>query len=351
VFRYRRAETTDEGDTVTVTIHDVAREAGVSASTVSRAMTGGTVSSATRATVMDAAARLGYRPNRAARGLTTGRTGALGLLVPDLGNPYFAEVIKGVAARTRTRDQPLLVSDTDEDSGLERDTIASLRRSTDGLVLCSPRADDAALAEIARGGPTVLINRRVDGIPSVTSNMTDGVEQALRHLSALGHTRVAYLCGPADSWAERSRSEGMALGASIGVEVVRIPAIAPTFDGGVYAADLALTTGATAIIAFNDLIALGVLNRLTSRGISVPAEMSLIGHDDIEMATMSHPGLTTVSVSTVKLGTTAAELLLRLLAADRADAGHEPAATVVLPSALVVRRTTDLAPTAQHGRS
>lgn len=328
------------------TIHDVARAAGVSPSTVSRAMSGGTVHPATRETVLRVASDLGYRPSRVARGLITGRTGNLGMLVPDLGNPVFAEIIKAVVARARAGDHPVYVIDTDEDPHRERETIGSLLRSTDGLLLCSPRASDAELVAAAAATPAVVINRKVAGLPAVTADATSGVRLVVQHLGALGHRRIAYVSGPAGSWMEQHRTAGLDIAAALGIEVVTVPSATPTFDSGILAADLILVSGVTAVIAFNDLLALGILQRLTIRGISVPGDISLVGHDDIAMASMCHPPLTTVAVPKDRLGSAAAELLLRTVDAHTRLADDDDLRDVLLPSTLLVRGSTSVATTA-----
>lgn len=331
---------------MSTTIYDIARVAGVSASTVSRAMRGGKVNAATRASVLEAATRLGYEPNRAARGLTTGQTGNLGILVPDLANPFFASVIKGVAARTRAPEHPLFVSETDEDASREGVTIRSLLRGTDGLLLCSPRTSDEEVRDAVADAPVVVLNRQVPGLPSVTYDVTSGARQAVQHLMALGHRHIAYVAGPAGSWSDQRRSAGAESAREFGVEVTVVPCATPTFASGVLAADLLLNSGATAVVAFNDLMALGVVNRLTARGVRIPEDMSVVGHDDVEMASMSVPALTTVQVPKERIGVVGVEQLLRLLQ-ERAlgAAPREGRATdVVLPATLAVRGSTGVAP-------
>ncbi|MDN4476868.1 LacI family DNA-binding transcriptional regulator [Demequina sp. SYSU T00192] len=323
---------------MSATITDVARAAGVSPSTVSRALGGGPVNDATRATIVRVAEELGYRPNRAARELITGRTGTIGLLVPDLGNPYFSEIIKGASSRARAGALPIFVSDTDEDVAREREAIASLRATTDGLLLVSPRGSDEELAALAAGGPTVVVNREVPGLPAVISDAASGIAQALQHLGALGHTRVAYVTGPHGSWSDHRRREGLASATGLGIEIVHVPAATPTFHSGVLAADLVLTTGATAVIAFNDLIAIGVLDRLAARGVRVPHDLSVVGHDDIAMASMCSPHLTTIAVPKERMGSMAADMLLRTL--DRRGASDDRDPSVLLPSTLIVRDST-----------
>jgi LacI family transcriptional regulator len=151
------------------TLRDVARLAGVSPSTVSRALSmPGVVNATTRARVQAAAERLGYEPNRAARGLITGRTGNIGLVVPDLANPFFPSVVKGVQARARASDVAVFLADTDEDAAAEVGLVRALAKQVDGLILCSPRASQEDLAAVAQETNVVLVNRLVEGVPAVT---------------------------------------------------------------------------------------------------------------------------------------------------------------------------------------
>lgn len=333
---------------VRTTVHDVASAAGVSVSTVSRALTGGRVSPTTRETVLEAAARLGYRPNRAAQGLITGRTGNLGLIVPDLRNPFFADVAKGVTARARSVNFGVFISDTDEDVAAELEAIATLGRNTDGVLLCSPRAGDAELEEVADPASTVLVHRRVPGMLSVVADIADGTRQAIGHLRALGHRCIAFVAGPDDSWAGRQRLSALAgLTAGDDTEILRLGSVAPTFQGGVLAGDLVLAGPATAVLAYNDLVAMGLLHRLAARGVSVPRQMSVVGYDDISMALMSHPPLTTVTVPKGRAGVAALELLLRRIGgpdgAARPGGAREP--EITLPTSLAVRASSGVAPT------
>src|SRR5690349_12930069 len=289
--RPREAGRGGEGEPrVRMTVHDVANAAGVSVSTVSRALTGGRVSPATRETVVAAAERLGYQPNRAARGLITGRTGNLGLIVPDLRNPCFADVAKGVTARARSVNCGVFISDTDEDVAAELEAIATLGRNTDGVLLSAPRSGDAELREEADPESTVLVHRRVPGMLSVAADIADGTRQAVGHLRALGYRCIAFVAGPGESWAGQQRLTALAeLTAGDDTEILRLGAVAPTFQGGVLAGDLLLAGPATAVLAYNDLVAIGLLHRLAARGVAVPDRMSVVGYTDISLAAMSHP--------------------------------------------------------------
>lgn len=323
------------------TIRDVAREAGVSQSTVSRALSmPELVNPATRARVQSAASQLAYHPNRAARGLITGRTGNLGLIVPDLSNPFFSSVVKGVQSTAHTSDHSVFIADTDEEASAEAQLLRALAKQVDGIVLCSPRSPDDELAEVGLDTPVVLMNRRVPGFPGVTVDNADGMRQAVTHLSALGHRRIAYVAGPKVSWSNAERERGLrAAVETTGTELVETGYFPPQFAGGVAAADLVLASGATAVIAYNDVIALGLLSRLGARGVSVPAQISVVGCDDIAMSSMTHPSLTTVSVPKRQAGRATVALLLSLLAdGDPTSRQRE------LPTQLIVRATTGVAP-------
>jgi DNA-binding LacI/PurR family transcriptional regulator len=325
-----------------VTIKDVARAAGVSPATVCRALsTPDLVRAETCERVRRSAAELGYSPNRAARGLITGRTGNLGLIVPDLGNPFFPGVVKGIQARAREADYAVFLADTDEDPAAETQLVRTLAKQVDGLVLCSPRMSEAELRDFAAQTPLVMLNRRVGRIPAVTFANVDGMRQAVTHLTALGHRRIAYVAGPRASWSNRERVRGLRLAvAAAGAELIEIGPVQPQFDGGVAAADPVLAAGVTAVIAYNDVIALGLLSRFNARGIAVPAAVSVIGFDDIALAAMVHPSLTTVGLPIENSGRAGIDLLLGLLQ----DPARFGATRRELDTQLMVRGSTGPAP-------
>lgn len=319
-----------------VTIKDVARAAGVSASTVTRALSNPEmVNPATRERVRQTAASLGYQPNRAARGLITGRTGNVGLLVPDLANPFFPSIVKGVQARAHEADYAVFLVDTDEDATAEAGLVSKLSKQVDGLILCSPRMAEEELRAILDETPVVLINRRVGRVPSVTPAFTDAMRQAVNHLTALGHRRIAYVAGPRSSWANRERVRALKV-ASSSIDLVEIGNVMPQFPGGVAAADQVLAAGVTAVIAYNDLVALGLLHRFAARKVAVPDDISLLGFDDIALAEMVHPSLTTVALPKEQAGRASVDLLLQLLEQpDRSTAVRRE-----LPAQLMVRGST-----------
>lgn len=325
-----------------VTIQDVAREAEVSVSTVSRAFTAPEmVREETRHHVLQTAERLGYRPNRAARGLITGKTGNFGVIVPDLSNPFFPTMLKGVQARAREADYAVFLADSDENSNEEVALVQAMAKQVDGVILVSSRLSPSQLDRVMDMTSLVFINRQVRDHPAVLLGTASGMHQAIDHLAALGHRRVAYLNGPRSSWSNRERRRGLRHGVRYGMEVVELGPFAPRFEGGSHAADLALAEDVTAIIAYNDLMALGVMSRLADRGVRVPARMSVVGFDDISMAGMATPPLTTVAMQNERAGRAAVDLLVNLLNVSGADAGD---LRRELECQLIVRASTDVAP-------
>ncbi len=322
------------------TIRDVARASGVSPSTVSRVFTmPAMVGENTRAEVRAAAERLGYAPNRAARGLITGRTGNLGIIVPDLANPFFPSVVKGVQARTHDADYAVFLADSDEDIAAEGHLVRALAKQVDGLILCSPRMSDDDLLALLGETTIVLLNRQAGDTPAVTFDNADGMRQAVSHLRALGHRRVAWVAGPRASWSNRERERGLKAATTAGgVELEHIGHFSPQYEGGVAAADQVLVASVTAVIAYNDVMALGLISRLRDRGKAVPGDLSVVGIDDIPMAGMASPALTTVALPKEQIGRAGVDLLLDLLQQPDRAAG----AIRQLATHLVVRGSTDV---------
>lgn len=327
-----------------VTVRDVARASGVSISTVSRALSDPSrVAAPTRDRVLAAAEHLGYERNRAAAGLRSGRTGTLGVVVPDLENPYFASVVKGAQARSRDHGYGVFVVDVEEDASREADEVRALLARTDGVVVASPRSTDDDLAALIgeRHGRAVLVNRNVPGVPSVTGDEAGGAGRALDHLRALGHRRIAYIGGPAGSWSDRNRRAGLRAAAERAgdVELLEVASVRPHVQGGYSAADLVPGARATAVVAYNDLVAIGIERRLLERGLAVPGDVSVVGFDDTFVASLAAAPLTSVGPDLRAVGAAAVELLVRRL--KEPDA---PVADVVQPVELVVRASTSAVP-------
>ena len=323
---------------MTKTIRDVARRARVSVATVSRALAEPhLLRDETRKRVLAAARALEYRPNPAAQSLITGRTGNIGIIVPDLENPFYPSVLRGVQARAHQAGYAVLLADSGEDPAAEENLVDTMGRQVDGVIVCAPFANDAALRRLAQATPLVLVNRRLPGVDGVLMDVARGMRQVVSHLAQLGHRRCAFLSGPSSAWSNRQRRRGLAGAArASGLDLLEVGPFEPKFQGGIEAADLALGTRATALIAFNDMMALGALRRLTARGIRVPRDLSLVGCDDILYAAMCAPALTTVAMPMETAGRAAVDLLLR----RRSDAPPLEATHYMLATDLVIRATT-----------
>ena len=336
-----------------MTARDVASVAGVSASTVSRALSRpDEVSERTRAKVLQAAREMGYPAAATTRGPIPGRTGAIGLIVPDLENPFFSAVAKGVQSRARTAGYVVVVADSDEDPGAEVDLVREMGPRVDGIVLCSPRSPDQVLVQLAQEATLILVNRPCGDIPTVEIDNLDGIRQAMGHLRALGHRTIAYAGGPAASWSNGERLAALTLVVAEheDTELINLGSFQPYVSGGVAAADMAIASGATAVVAYNDLVALGLLDRLRHRGVAVPSQMSVIGIDNIPMAALGYPALTSVGIPLVGCGRAGVDMLLGVLR----DPQSPPAYHHDLSFQLVVRDSTapvraDRVPADAHG--
>jgi DNA-binding LacI/PurR family transcriptional regulator len=315
-----------------VTLEDVAREAGVAVSTVSRALSNPErVSQRTREHVRAVAQRMDYRPNLLAQALPSGRTRMLALLVSDITNPHQFGLIRGAEAQAGAAGYTLLLADGRGRPELEAELAAKLGSTVDGFVLASSRRPDAELVELRGRRPVVLFNRELAGFPSVITDDADGSRQIVEHLLALGHRSLAYLGGPRNAWSEGKRWGALAAEARrTGGEIVRLGPFPPTLDGGAAAADVGLASGATALVAFNDLMAIGALRRLEQREVAVPSAISVVGYDDIFGADFCHPPLTTVASPVEDAGRALVDLLL----------GDHPAQRVTLPTELRIRAST-----------
>lgn len=324
------------------TIRDVAGVVGVSITTVSRALADPEkVAPRTRARVLAVAEELGYTPNRAASGLRAGRTNTIGLLVPDLSNPYFAAVSMGIAQRARAHRVAVFVADSQEDPQAEVDLLRGLVQQTDGVVLCSPRAVHEDRAVVGRKS-LVVVSHELPGALSIAVDDFAGIDLAVDHLYSLGHRRIAYVGGPSRSWSDaRRRSALAAAGTRLpGLELVELGPHAPTLDGGNTAAGVVVASGATAVIAFNDIVAVGLVRRVHRLGLRVPHDLSVIGFDDTYLADLVTPALTSVHGDLSEVGRRATDLLLEAIHLPRDEPEPADRGPVLLPAQLVVREST-----------
>ncbi len=329
-------------------IKDVAREARVSVATVSRVFNGGArVSEGTALRVRAVATRLDYVPDAAARSLITGRTHALGVVLPELHGEFFTEVIRGVDRAAREHGLHLLVSGSNTDAASFEAALRSMRGRVDGLILMTPDRVTSSAAERFRDQvPVVLLNPATAAGPcdSITFDNAGGAALMTRHLLSLGHTRVATVTGPIDNVDANERRQGYrdAMHAAGRADLALELQGDFTEVGGHHAAMalLALTPRPTAVFVANDHMAVSLLATLRERGVSVPGDIAVGGFDDIAMARYLTPALSTVRVDLDTLGRLA---VARLLERSRGDA---PAQGRVerLSAALVIRESCGFAP-------
>lgn len=324
------------------TIYSIAKLCGVSAATVSRAFNRPElVSTEVRERIMSAARELDYQPSTAARGLKTGRAGMIGLVVPDITNPFFPLLVRSIQRAADRSGGSVMLIDAEESAAAEVRLVAQLRGRVDGVLVASPRSSAAALREAARDMPCVLINRPLRELSSVICDNTSALFDAGEHLYELGHRSFALLAGPSASWAAARRSQAVRRWAQgRGVRLVELGPFRATFKGGRRSGQALLETDATAAFAFDDLMACGVIAELAGRGISVPGERSVVGCDDVLLAQTVTPSLTTVSAPMDDLGRISVEVLNRQIEAPECDPVHKR-----LPGVFTPRASTGAAPT------
>ncbi|MBD1540219.1 LacI family transcriptional regulator [Arthrobacter sp. S1_S22] len=317
------------------TIYDIARATGVNPSTVSRALNKpGRVSAKTQKVIQDAAEELQFQMNPYARALGTGRTETLGLILTDITNPTFFDIIRAAQSTAITRNYTMMIAESAESPATELKAALRMQATVDGLILASPRMDDDNIRMLARTKPLVVINREVEGVSCVVPDVNGGIGAAVRALAEQGHRKIAYLAGPQQSWMSVRRWEGVQEACDWSrLEAVRLETAKPTVDGGRRVAREVLSTGATAVMAYNDLLAIGLMQELQAAGVVVPDQVSIVGFDDIFGADFTTPPLTTVRSPLASCGTTAAALLL-----DMFDREPEEKSSLVHVETELIRR-------------
>jgi DNA-binding LacI/PurR family transcriptional regulator len=323
----------------TPTIYDVARVAGVAPSTVSRAFSRpDRVNAETAERIRTIAADLGYRTNPLARALPTGRTSMIALSSSDITNPYYFEIIRGAQAAAAERGYTTLLSDAQESVRMEREALDRAIPTVEGIVLASTRMSDSAIRMTAKQRPVIVVNRDITDVPCVASDHAMSVRQAVDHLVELGHRRITYLSGPEAAWANGMRWRSLRLhAAEHDLQVRRLGPYPPTVVGGVRAAIDFREHRTTAVIAYNDLMAIGFMKRLTALGARLPRDVSVVGFDNIFACELVTPGLTTVAPPLRTLGSLAVHNLLALIGGAHATLDRAP----MLPTRLFVRESTD----------
>ncbi|HUA51441.1 MAG TPA: LacI family DNA-binding transcriptional regulator [Candidatus Sulfotelmatobacter sp.] len=327
---------------------DVARLAGVHASTVSRVLNPGTramIRPAVAARVLEAAAQVGYRPHALAASLRTQRSSTVGVVIPDLTNPLFAAIVRGIEDALGAAGYTAVLGNSDNEPARARTLLQRMReRRVDGLILATAHREDALIAECrADEIPLVLVNRTVDdrATSAVVVDDAAGIRLAVEHLVGLGHRAIAHLAGPQDLSTGRLRQRSfaramVAAGLRVDPRLVLVCRSMTEAEGRRQFGQL-LTRGAkfTAVLAGNDLIAMGCYDELAARGLACPKAVSIVGYNDLRFVDRMAPPLTTVRIPQYDMGAEAARLLL-----DRMLDPRAPVRTITLAPELVVRGST-----------
>jgi LacI family transcriptional regulator len=329
-------------------LRDVAEAAGVHAATASRALnpaTRGLVNDATARRVIKVAESLGYRPNPIARGLKTSKSGTVGLVIPDLTNPLFPPVVRGIEDVLQPAGYSGLIVNTDNDLGRERAQIDQLRsRQVEGLVVATALLDHPLLEQLDREGmKMVMVNRRplrVD-VSSIGPDDEAGITLAVSHLAQLGHQRIAHLAGPLTTSTGVTRARAFRnavreLDCDDDAELM-VGCDYWSEEGGARALRRLLDNGVefTAVVAGNDLIALGCYDVFAERGIDCPTDVSVVGFNNMPFLDKLRPPLTSVAIPHYQIGVEAARLLLESL-----EDPDRPRRSVLLPLSLAERGST-----------
>lgn len=320
--------------TAKATIYDVARQAGVNPSTVSRALNNPErVNAHTRRLVEATAIELDFQLNHAAQVLQTGSTKTLGLIVSDVTNPTFFGILRDAGRVAAQRNYTVVLVNAAESATTELASANRLIKAVDGLILTSPRMNDTDIQILARTKQIVVINREVNGVNSVIPDPDKGVSQAVRFLAGNGHKKVLFVAGPELSWMSARRWDAILAACQwCHLAAERIESATPTMDGGRRVAKDVKASGATAVITYNDLLAIGLMRELQDKGIVIPDTLSIIGFDDIFGADFTTPSLASIRSPLGQCGSLSADLILDSLAGSVKDSQ-----TLLVDTALVMR--------------
>jgi len=323
-------------------MRDIARKLGISTSTVSRAFSRPEmVRPELRERILKMAKELDYKPNPIARAMVRGQSDLIGLVVPDITNPFFPAIVRGVEDEARKHGLNLIVCNSDGHVAKEKQYLHSLHDLTvAGVILASASRRDAYVAELAAGIPVVVMDRRLSGslVSQVNADNYGGSKAVVDHLAGLGHRKLLYLSGPPRISTTEDRLRGFRDQCrlhNIDFDIVRAGF---RIEDGYEAMKQAesMMDGTTGVVCANDLCAFGALARLAELGIPVPERISVTGFDDIAFARILRPSLTTVRQPAYEMGQLAVRAILDM------RAGHESRHQVVLPTELLVRDSTAL---------
>ncbi|BCW45142.1 LacI family DNA-binding transcriptional regulator [Arthrobacter sp. StoSoilB5] len=327
-------ETIIQSRTAKATIYDVARQAGVNPSTVSRALNNPErVNSQTRSLIEATAVELNFQLNHAAKVLQTGSTKTLGLIVSDVTNPTFFGILREAGKAAAQRDYTVVFVNAAESATTELASANRVISAVDGLILTSPRMNESDIQTLARTTQIVVINREVSGISCVIPDPDRGVSQAVRFLAGIGHKKVLFVAGPEQSWMSARRWNAISAACEwCHLTAERIESAAPTVDGGRRVARTVKASGATAVITHNDLLAIGLMHELQVAGVAIPEALSIIGFDDIFGADFTTPSLTSIRSPLGQCGSLSAGLILDSLSGSVKDPQ-----TLLVDTELVIR--------------
>lgn len=331
-----------------ITLRDVAKHAGVHPGTASRALntrTRSLVNEATATKVLEAARKLGYRPNPIARGLKTNRSETIGVLIPDLTNPLFPPIVRGIEDRLRDEGYTAVLANSDNDPAKERlhfETMAG--RQVEGFIVATAELDDPLVEDaLASRVPIVMVNRTVESANAfaVVGRDRGGSQLAVAHLVELGHTRIGHIGGPTRFSTGKARFEGFvaameANGLEADPDLIGFGDAFTEDEGSRVCREMIATDGRmTAIVAGNDLLALGCYDVFVEEGIFCPTDISVIGYNDMPFIDKLRPPLTTIRIPHYEIGWNAADLMLLRIADPEAFPR-----TVFLEPELIVRSST-----------
>jgi LacI family transcriptional regulator len=330
-----------------ITIKDVAHKVGVNPSTVSRVLNGDSnlsIREETRNRILEAIQEMGYRPDPIARSLRMKTSDAIGMLIPDITNPFFPEIIKGAETAASEKGLSLILCNTDENSAKEKDLVRFLiDRRVDGILLFSSRLEDETLVEVEKSGiPFVLVNRgsRSNSGPHVVVDNSQGAQLAVQHLIRLGHRRIAHISGflYTETGLERFEGYRKSLNAA-GLPFVSEYMVEAGFaeQKGYTAMQklLSVSKPPTAVFAANDLMAMGAMTAVIEKGLRIPEDLSIVGFDDIWVARRITPSLTTIRIPLNEMGYLAVQMI-----ADKIKKNTLINERVILPPELVIRSST-----------
>ena len=286
-----------------------------------------------------AASDLGYRRSTSAPALSTVPSRLIAMIVADIGNPVFVDVVRGAEAACEAAGYTMVLFDSQESHVRERRAAEQFLQAIDGLILTSPRLSDSGIRVLAKQRPVVVLNRVVRGLPSVLTDASRGARRAMEHLGQLGHREVTYLSGPESSWTDGMRWRSLEeAGFQLDIRTRRVGPHLPTPSGGERAARQWAQSPTSGVVAFNDIMAIGFIRGLRAMGVAVPRDVSVIGFDNSQTGALTTPALTSVASPLALQGGTAVRNLLAIIGG--AKSAHEP---VVLPVKLVPRASTSKA--------